>query len=1170
MEHLRLFAGLRGVPQEGGAIEHEATKRLKQVELWGVRNVQSRAYSGGMKRRLSMAIALIGDPQIVFLDEPTTGMDPVTRRSVWDMIEAAKRDRVILLTTHSMEEADVLGDRVCIMSRGKIQALGSSIHLKQKFGTGYRLTVFFEKSEEASGGGTGDDEAGGGTASDAREAACTELIHARVPGAAFRVVAPGLVEYDLPRSARSVMPALFQDLMSRRSALHIVDTSISLATLEEVFLNLSRAELEHDLALDQASKSAAAAAGQQLQVVEFSVPGSASPGTTLAIPHPQGGDPVHVTVPEGATPGSIMRIEVEARETAPAAEPAMAPSANANALRANAPSIAGSGAGFWSQFKALALKTLVYQKRQRCQTCCLCGFPILCIVILLLVQWLLDSLNTVHDYDFKCINDKFKEAYLDTPYGKSLSCSSIGCVFVGQKSTLNPGGGDNSEVAWYDLPFATEGECAKAEKEKNEAEGTAVDEEGTCEFGELSRAVPQNLTDWYHGMVSHLFEMGSCDKAYTKYLSQHADVSNAAAWEQEYDPANSYAGYNPMQEGTGFSFNDCKKSATGKKGGGDGNTPAPAPASASWHARLLSRARLGGRDGDGVGDGNGASWKPTQGVLDQLHAQQLVLQKCQDGFIDNALERYKMIPLPAHDIEDIGAANDQWITAKKGVLGRYTTQSFDTPLFATYEQFVSLTLLQIVSHNASCLPSSLARMAGVAGDATAAATAATDFSEEVPFGVDPTHSPAEQLATLNHPCEAFAAESTRAITKLVWSGFKQAVLNHSATCSKALKMPPSRLLSLLETIPAFCWVQNSHDTLRGLAFTRATPQKGHTEIDAVDTLLYDSWRQPVYGSPGVKYSRPGAYTFEKMAMSASQSTPKGEATPAFAYTAWYNATGSKSGGGFGFQGLGQSNWIGLVALMNRAIFAETTNAEYTLESTRAPWPKVYTAENFLGVFGTFSIIDLVGGFFFPFVLFMLMPIVMSVIMYEKEFRLREVSLFHRVRGVFYFRAGQSARRVSPSPAAAAGGGGGVVVLYLCGHASCISSLPLFSFFLLSFFFIQNPFSPSFLLTRTPAAISQGHENDGAKNVRLLDGHVHALLRRVHDHQCRVLDLWRRVGDQFLYDPLAVYPVPLPVPVGQRAHRVFHAAYRVLLENPLGRGRRVHPHFCVCHRRLHGL
>jgi len=88
LEHVVLFAGLRGVPPN--QIMSEAKKRLMEVELWKVKDVQSGAYSGGMRRRLSMAIALIGDPKVVFLDEPTTGMDPVTRRSVWDMIETCK------------------------------------------------------------------------------------------------------------------------------------------------------------------------------------------------------------------------------------------------------------------------------------------------------------------------------------------------------------------------------------------------------------------------------------------------------------------------------------------------------------------------------------------------------------------------------------------------------------------------------------------------------------------------------------------------------------------------------------------------------------------------------------------------------------------------------------------------------------------------------------------------------------------------------------------------------------------------------------------------------------------------------------------------------------------------------------------------------------------------
>ena len=101
-----------------------------------------------MKRRLSIAISLLGNPQIVYLDEPTTGMDPVTRRDVWDMIIRAKQGRVIVLTTHSMEEADVLGDRVAIMSHGKIQALGTSLSLKKAYGGGYKMNAIVNSTDK--------------------------------------------------------------------------------------------------------------------------------------------------------------------------------------------------------------------------------------------------------------------------------------------------------------------------------------------------------------------------------------------------------------------------------------------------------------------------------------------------------------------------------------------------------------------------------------------------------------------------------------------------------------------------------------------------------------------------------------------------------------------------------------------------------------------------------------------------------------------------------------------------------------------------------------------------------------------------------------------------------------------------------------------------------------
>jgi len=75
-------------------------------------------FSGGMKRRVSLAIAAIGDPKIIFLDEPTTGLDPKTRRGVWKMIKNLKKNRVIVLTTHDMEEAEALSDRITVIAGG--------------------------------------------------------------------------------------------------------------------------------------------------------------------------------------------------------------------------------------------------------------------------------------------------------------------------------------------------------------------------------------------------------------------------------------------------------------------------------------------------------------------------------------------------------------------------------------------------------------------------------------------------------------------------------------------------------------------------------------------------------------------------------------------------------------------------------------------------------------------------------------------------------------------------------------------------------------------------------------------------------------------------------------------------------------------------------------------
>jgi ATP-binding cassette subfamily A (ABC1) protein 5 len=98
--------------------------------------------SGGTNRKLSYAMSMLGNPKIVLLDEPSTGMDPRSKRFVWDTVLASfQKDRGAILTTHSMEEADALCNRVGIMVKGELRCLGSTQHLKNKYGGGYMLEI---------------------------------------------------------------------------------------------------------------------------------------------------------------------------------------------------------------------------------------------------------------------------------------------------------------------------------------------------------------------------------------------------------------------------------------------------------------------------------------------------------------------------------------------------------------------------------------------------------------------------------------------------------------------------------------------------------------------------------------------------------------------------------------------------------------------------------------------------------------------------------------------------------------------------------------------------------------------------------------------------------------------------------------------------------------------
>lgn len=126
-------------------LSQRADDLIKKVGLEDKRKTRSEKLSGGMKRRLNLIIGLVHDPDILFLDEPTAGLDPQSRRMIWDYIfELKERNKSIFLTTHYMDEADILSDRLAIIDHGKIIAQGTPEHLKDTIGKGDVLTFKIE------------------------------------------------------------------------------------------------------------------------------------------------------------------------------------------------------------------------------------------------------------------------------------------------------------------------------------------------------------------------------------------------------------------------------------------------------------------------------------------------------------------------------------------------------------------------------------------------------------------------------------------------------------------------------------------------------------------------------------------------------------------------------------------------------------------------------------------------------------------------------------------------------------------------------------------------------------------------------------------------------------------------------------------------------------------
>ncbi|CAL6087059.1 ABC_transporter family protein [Hexamita inflata] len=142
-QHLRFYARIKGVHKS--IQEEHISDLLEAVELTKQQDQASKSLSGGMKRRLSISIALCSKPKVLIFDEPSSGLDVATRRQLWNVIIKARQGRAVLLTTHAMEEAECLSTRIAIMAEGKIRCIGTASSLQKKFGSGYQLTICVDK-----------------------------------------------------------------------------------------------------------------------------------------------------------------------------------------------------------------------------------------------------------------------------------------------------------------------------------------------------------------------------------------------------------------------------------------------------------------------------------------------------------------------------------------------------------------------------------------------------------------------------------------------------------------------------------------------------------------------------------------------------------------------------------------------------------------------------------------------------------------------------------------------------------------------------------------------------------------------------------------------------------------------------------------------------------------
>uniref|UniRef100_A0A672SD77 Retinal-specific ATP-binding cassette transporter-like n=1 Tax=Sinocyclocheilus grahami TaxID=75366 RepID=A0A672SD77_SINGR len=252
-EHILFYSLLKGRPLPEAQLEVE--NMLEDLGLPHKRNEEAQNLSGGMQRKLSVAMAFVGGAKVVFLDEPTSGVDPYSRRSIWDLLLKYRAGRTVILSTHHMDEADLLSDRVAIISQGCLYCCGSPLFLKNCLGAGFYLTLVRRIKEQPSHITNEDCACKCSLCTKFKESATemcnltlsgdiesiTALVHHHVPEARLIEVIGQELTFLLPSRGfkHRSYASLFRELEETLADMGLSSFGVSDTSLEEIFLKVT-------------------------------------------------------------------------------------------------------------------------------------------------------------------------------------------------------------------------------------------------------------------------------------------------------------------------------------------------------------------------------------------------------------------------------------------------------------------------------------------------------------------------------------------------------------------------------------------------------------------------------------------------------------------------------------------------------------------------------------------------------------------------------------------------------------------------------------------------------------------------------------------------------------------------------------------------------------------